>query len=56
MTKKSIARGAALSALGYGAFEILGGITEAGADDEDQVEHKMRRILILKVLFVEVFF
>ena len=35
MTKKSIARGAALSALGYGAFEILGGINEAGADDED---------------------
>ena len=32
MTKiKSIARGTALSALGYGAFEILGGITEAGA-------------------------
>ena len=34
MTKiKSIARGTALSALGYGAFEILGGITEGGAGD-----------------------
>ena len=36
MTKiKSIARGTALSALGYGAFEILGGITEAGAGDSN---------------------
>ena len=55
MTKKSIARGAALSALGYGAFEILGGITEAGADDEDQVEHKMRRILILSTFCRRIF-
>ena len=42
MTKMSIARGTALSALGYGAFEILGGITEAaggtGDGDEEQVQ------------------
>ena len=44
MTKiKSIARGTALSALGYGAFEILGGITEAGAGDStSDVEEEER--------------
>ena len=42
MTKiKSIARGTALSALGYGAFEILGaGINEVGGDD-DQTNEKV---------------
>ena len=49
MTKMSIARGTALSALGYGAFEILGGITEGagggtGDDDEEQVQTVILRI------------